>query len=117
MRTQRLLTDRRSTAKIAHGLPKKGIDAYAVTRTANDLTSILGYSEFILKSDQEPAILALKNMSKQHVEQGGRTVKKVIIEESAVGESQSNGEVENSIKETQGHFRTVKAQLQACYGI
>ena len=56
-------------------------------------------------------------MIKQQVEQGDRSVKKVVIEESPVGESQSNGEVENAIKEIQGHFRTVKAQIQARYNL
>ena len=110
-----VLTDRKSKAKMAHVLPRKGVDAYAVRRIVSDITKMLGYSEFILKSDQEPAILALKNMIKQQVEQGDRSVKKVVIEESPVGESQSNGDVENAIKEVQGHFRTVKAQVQARY--
>jgi hypothetical protein len=110
-----VLTDRKSKAKMAHVLPKKGVDAYAVRRIVSDITEMLGYSEFVLKSDQEPAILALKNMIKQQVEQGDRSVKKVVIEESPVGESQSNGDVENAIKEVQGHFRTVKAQVQARY--
>ena len=69
----------------------------------------------MLKSDQEPAIFALNNMIKQQVEQGDRSVKKVVIEESPDSESPSNGNVENAIKEVQGHFRTVKSQVQARY--
>ena len=36
-------------------------------------------------------------------------------EESAVGEHQANGEVENAIQRTQGHFRTVRLALEARY--
>ena len=56
-------------------------------------------------------------MIKQQIEQGDKSVKKVVIEESPVGESQSNGDVEKAIKEVQGHSRTVKAQVRARYNI
>ena len=52
--------DRLSKTHFAHMLPQKGIHPYAVNRLCQDLSKIFGYTSFILKSDQEPAILALK---------------------------------------------------------
>ena len=39
----------------------------------------------------------------------------MIVEESPVGEHQSNGEVENAIKSTQSQIRTMRLALQARY--
>ena len=52
----------------------------------------MGYSRIILKSDQEPAMVSLTEAVKQE------KVCDVLPNESPVGESQSNGAVENSIK-------------------
>ena len=37
-------------------------------------------------------------------------------EESPVGESQSNGEVESAIKQVRGQFRTMRLSMQSSYG-
>ena len=41
----------------------------------------------------------------------------IITEESPVGESQSNGEVESAITQVQGQFRTIRLSMQSNYGI
>ena len=48
---------------IAHALARKGADEYAVARMVQDLKG-LGYERTVLMSDQEPAILALKEVVK-----------------------------------------------------
>ena len=52
----------------------------------------LGHSKVILKSDQEPSILALKDSVKSEVRAD------VVMEESPEYESRSNGEVERAIQ-------------------
>ena len=51
----------------------------------------MGYKKLILKSDQEPSIIALRNAvtNESNIE--------IIPEEVPIGESQSNGEVEGVI--------------------
>ncbi len=63
----------------------------------------------ILKSDQEPAMLELKELVKIEREDD------IVLEESPVKESQSNGEVERAIQEVQGQVRTTKAALESRY--
>ena len=68
---------------------------------------LLGYRKIIFKSDNEPAIIALK--------QGVREMTsdmEIIFEESPVGESSSNGEIEAVIKSVQGMVRTLKSALE-----
>ena len=69
----------------------KGADDYAVARMAQDLKN-LGYRRTILKSDPEPSIKVLKEEGRM------RMTEEVMLEESPVGESQRNGEVERAAK-------------------
>ena len=55
-----VVKDSATKAPFAHLLPRKGPDPYAVDRISRDL-QLLGHRRFIFKSDQEPAILALKD--------------------------------------------------------
>ncbi len=66
-----------------------------------------GYSSFLYKSDQEPAILDLKNKFKK------AGMIKVAMEESPVGDSQSGGSIENAIKQIQGMMRTYKLAVES----
>jgi len=47
--------------------------------------------------------------------QGETNVTQIIAEESPVGKSQSNGEIEKEIKQIQGQFRTIRAHTEANY--
>ena len=55
-----IVKDQNSKCVFGHMVPKKGLDAkgYAVNCVKNDVLW-LGYSKVILKSDNEPSILAL----------------------------------------------------------
>ena len=64
--------------------------------------TILGYRELRLRSDQESAILAVKRKATAHV------TARVLLEESPIGESQSNGAVARANANVQGLVRTVK---------
>ena len=64
-----------------------------------------------MKSDQEPSILALLAAVKREL----REACEIVPEESPVGEHQSNGQVENAIKNVQGQVRTMRIGLQSRY--
>jgi len=99
--------DRRRKWVIAHMVPSKGVDAHAVKVITRELR-LAGYNRMVLKSDQEPSIKALLEAVKR--EQGEAV--EIQPEESPVGEHQSNGDAENSIRTVQAQTRTMRAALQ-----
>ena len=108
--------DRKTKMKFANVLKQKGVEHYAVERHARDLVDGLGYSKFVMKDDQEPAIKALREAVIRRVIALKGDGVQVLPEESPVGESQSDGEVESAIKQVQGQIRTLRLHLQAHYG-
>ena len=107
-----VLIDEASKTHRSHVLIKKGIEPYAVKTLVNDLREI-GHDKFIFKTDQEPAILALKHAIAKELTAGQGDVKRVMMEESPVGESQSNGLIEAAVKTIEGMFRTLKCHIQS----
>ena len=101
-----VLEDDTSKVITAHIVPKEGVDEHTVARIAQDIKN-LGYKKIILKSDQEPAILALKEEIRRTLDID------VIMEESPVGESQSNGRVERAVRTVKGQIRTLKESLDS----
>lgn len=93
----------------AHVVPKKGKEAFAIKVLAKDI-SLLGYPKVILKSDGEPAIVALKDAVKLEVGI------EVIKEESPAGDHQANGHVEAAVRHVQGQFRTMRSALEGRLG-
>ena len=94
--------DSASGMTFANPVPSKGVmHAYPERALAGNLT-LLGYRELRLRSDQEPAILALKRKAVAHV------TARVLLEESPIGDSQSNGAVERANANVQGLVRTLK---------
>ena len=67
----------------------------------------LGLRRLVFKSDQEPAILALK----QAVRESMPTVE-FVMEESPVEEHQSNGTIEVTVREIQKQVRVMKSALE-----
>ena len=100
-----IMQDRASRYITANVVQEKGINEYAVKRLGADI-SMLGYKEIVLKSDQEPSIVALKDRVKADREE------RIVMEESPVGESASNGAVERAIQTVEGQVRTMKAALE-----
>ena len=91
-------------------LLQKGVSAQATRRLSAEIGK-LGHPELVLKSDGEPAIVALKQRVKQE------RPERIVLEESPVKESQSNGAIENAIKQVQGQIRTTKDCLESRLGV
>ena len=91
-------------------VPAKGDCEYAIRRGAQDVNKILGYNKMIFKGDQEPALR--KMMDRMKMLCGDQCT----LDETPVGDSQSNGSVESTIKQIQGQFRTMRGALETRYG-
>ena len=102
------IKDRKTGMMQSRVVPAKGNDKYAIKRLVKDI-ELLGYKKIILKSDNEVAIMALKQAVKRERDQD------IILEESPEYDSMGNGEVERQIQEVQGQIRTVKLNLEANY--
>ena len=74
-------------------VPTKGADEYAVAELKNDVMCS-GFTEVLIRSDNEPSILALKESTATVLKFAGVTIK---AEESALYDSQSNGLAERAL--------------------
>ncbi len=90
----------------ANVVPEKGVEGYAVQAAGREI-DLAGLRRVVIKSDQEPALKDLL-----------RTVKaerpeeiELQPEESPVGESKSNGEIERAIQTIRGQVRALKLGL------
>ena len=99
------MKDSNTKVMFARMMPRKGRDAYAIRQVTNDLES-LGHPKIILKSDNEPAIKALKDCVRME------SSLEMVMEESPAYDQAGNGVVENAVKIIQGQFRTMKEALQ-----
>ena len=90
-----VMVDSESKAIFAHAVAAKGAVDEACREVVDDLDT-LGYKDIVFKSDQEPAILALGELVK--ASWNGN----MALENSPVGESQSNGMVERAIQTWEG---------------
>ena len=78
-----------SKCLFAHAVPRKGVShIFGAEQVCKDIES-LGYKDVVIKTDNEPAMLTLQEEIKS------RRVDKTILENSPVGESQSNGIAES----------------------
>ena len=93
----------------ASALVQKGVCPQAIKRLSSEVGK-LGHPEMVLKSDGEPAIVALKQRVKQE------RPERIVLEESPVKESQANGAIENAIRQVQGQVRTIKDCLESRIG-
>ena len=99
--------DMKSGSVFAHVVPQKGLDAdgYAVARIVEDI-KWLGYTKLLVKSDNEPAIVALCNEALRRLRIEG--IAQASREAPPAYDSSSNGAVEAAVKAVQGLLRTVK---------
>ena len=104
------MRDSMSGALFAWIIPKKGKDDFVVSRVVQAV-EWLGYKNIYLKSDNEPAIRGL-------IKQALRLVKvecdcdETKTEHSAPHESQSNGGVENAVRNVRRLLRTIKSCIE-----
>ena len=92
-------------------VPRKGTEEYAIGRLSAEILSV-GSTEVMVRSDQEPSIIALKEAAASRVRPDGV---KVIPEESAVADSRGNGFAESTVKEVKNLARTLLSSLNAQY--
>ena len=86
--------------------PKRGMDGYAVQAAGREI-DWAGLRRMIIKSDQEPALKDLLRVVKAEWPEEFE----IQPEESPVGESKGNGEVERAILTVRGQIRTVSLSV------
>ena len=100
-----VIRDDKSKMCWARVVKKKGIEEYTV-RTVNKFLGMLGYTRIIMKSDNEPSVLSLKDEIKR------TSGVEIVPEESPAYESKSNGEIEREIQNVQEQFRAMRDALE-----
>ena len=95
--------------------PQKGVDEdqFAVDCLVGDIVWI-GYSNVLLKSDNEPAILKLLQASLKELRSNG--VDQVMSENSLEYDPQANGSAEVGVRLLKGQLRTLRSSLEAQIG-
>ena len=105
-----MLHDNVTKAVFANVVPSKGTShAYAERALAANIT-LLGHRRVKIQSDQEPAILDVKNRARQH------TMTELVPDESPVGDSDGNGAFERANLSVQGQVRVLKVWLELKLG-
>ena len=92
----------------ANVVPSKGVNGYAVQAAGREV-DLAGLRRLVIKSDQEPALRDLLRVVKAERPEAIE----LQPEESPVGESQSNGEIERAIHTIQCQVRTLKLGLES----
>ena len=93
-------------------VPTKGADECAVAELKNNVICS-GFTEVLIRSDNEPAVLALKESAAPALKLAGVSVK---AEESALCDSQSSGLAESAVKDVKDSVRTNLACLVRRFG-
>ena len=109
-----VMRDHQTRMTFAHMLPGKSTvnelySRHVLNSVLRDL-EYLAHKKVVLKSDQEPAMIALQNRIRQARDD------QTILENSPVEDSASNGAVEKAVQEVEGHVRTLVAAVEARYG-
>ena len=108
--------DSQSRAVFAHAVPSKSpSDGLAVNRLLEDV-QWLGHTRIALRSDNEPAIVALLKRALCTVRVHVEDLEQVIEEHPAAYDSQAQGEIENAVKRVTGLLRTHKLCLERRLG-
>ena len=117
---------------VIHDSISRGIWSILVKRKGNycsyvsericKIVTFLGYAKLVIKCDQEPALNDVMYQSKKKIWNDIEEYKRgivanlggqIVIRNSPVGESQSNGAVENAIQRVQGQIRAIKLDIEA----
>jgi hypothetical protein len=103
--------DEESRSLLVRAVPRKGLaHVHGAEQLIRDIGE-LGYKKVILKADNEPATHALREeIKKQRREE-------TLLENSPVGESESNGVAERAVQAAGEHIRVVKLALESKLGI
>ena len=101
-----VMTDHETKAVFAYVCEQKGSESKGVVDQVVEDINKLGRTKVILKTDQEPAIRDVQRAVRD------RRKHEAILENSPVGESQSNGIVERCIQTVVAQVRTMKDALE-----
>ena len=113
-----LVKDTRSRAVLLLPVPCKGTSFAYVTDFALDFLIYLGYPKITIKTDGEPAIETVKEeLTTKYKRNGEVEVEQAMVEDSAVGDSQANGEAEVMARHGQAQIRTLKSAMETNYQI
>ena len=106
-----IVRDRKSKSIGSHLVPSKGVTHPHPAKALMTYPDSTGYKRVILKSDQEPSIVAICDA----VKNGCNC--EIVPETSPKGESKSNGEVERAVHFVHGLARTLKDFTEQQSGI
>ena len=110
-----VMRDHQTRTTFAHLLPGKSTANELYSRHVLNLVlrdlEFLAHKKVVLKSDQEPAMIALQQRIRQ------ARSDQTILENSPVEDSSSNGTVEKAVQEVEGLTRTLVAALETRYGV
>ena len=113
---------------------RKGNYSEYVSKRLSNIIEKVGYAKCVIKCDQEPAMIDVAKEIKTKmwdevkefasniqtntgkVEMSEETTMQIILENSPVGESQSNGRVEGAIGRVKGQIRALKLDIETNYG-
>ena len=98
--------DSRSTGIYGIHVDKKGVSARVQAKVLEVLNT-LGYRRVVIKSDQEPSLVALRRSVQQTWEMGEAT-----LEDSPAYDPKANGAVERSVRTLKEQVRTMKSDLE-----
>lgn len=104
------MKDNRSKMVWATTIPTKGPDTFSVNFILACLNET-GYKRLILTSDNEPAILALKNEVKAQAKD-----LEIIMQESPTGDHSANGSVEVAVRDEKRQARALLSELEENLG-
>lgn len=106
--TTLVMKDRLTQAICAHVVPAKGADTEWVTQQiVRDIKRLGYFGRVILRSDQEPAIVAfLEQVARSRADEP------TVLEHSPVGDSQSNGAAERAVRSLEEMMRTYLIDLE-----
>ena len=94
-----------SKCTFAHAVPRKGVShLFGAEQVCTDI-ECLGYKDVVIKTDNEPAMITLQE------EIRSRRTDKTILENSPVGESQSNGIAERAVRSVANQVRVLISAL------
>jgi hypothetical protein len=109
-----IVADYHSKSVFVTVVPQKGLDpeGYSVEYVV-EAVKWLGYTRLILKSDNEPAMLAVVRAAVRNLRV---QVEEIKSEQSIPYDSRSHGGTESRIKSVRGLFRTLRSCLEARLG-
>ena len=93
-------------------MPAKGPDDYAIDTVGQEIERS-GLNKISIESDKDPALVDLIRAVKR---ERGENIEMIKPEHPPVGESQSNGKVERTIRTVQAQVRTLKLMVESKFG-